>query len=161
MYCPKCGTQNNDGTKFCRACGENLKVISQAMTRRLPGIIANKLDAYLAHKNERIRRDSIVSGLSGGFFLLIGIRGLIAGTAGGLGVWFPIAVGCFLLLWSVWDYMVFKRSLSTEKAEKIFPVSTTNELQPNPHAQAPLSPASVTEFTTRHLDQAARKREKS
>ena len=24
MYCPKCGTQNDDGVQFCSNCGENL-----------------------------------------------------------------------------------------------------------------------------------------
>ena len=57
MYCPKCGIQN-DETKFCRGCGENLKVISQAMSKRLPVILASKMDAYLERKNERFRRNS-------------------------------------------------------------------------------------------------------
>lgn len=55
MYCPRCGAQNADATKFCRACGDDLSIVAQAMTRHLPAVLADKLDAYLVRKNERIR----------------------------------------------------------------------------------------------------------
>ncbi len=64
MFCPKCGESNGDETKFCRACGENLKVVAQAMTGRMPVALATKLDAYIERKNERLRRDGL-----GSFFL--------------------------------------------------------------------------------------------
>src|SRR5215510_13435987 len=32
MYCPGCSTQANEGAKFCKACGMNLSVISQAVS---------------------------------------------------------------------------------------------------------------------------------
>ncbi|MBI4749470.1 MAG: zinc-ribbon domain-containing protein [Acidobacteria bacterium] len=32
MYCPQCGSQNNEQVKFCRTCGTNLGQISQAIT---------------------------------------------------------------------------------------------------------------------------------
>lgn len=31
MYCPSCSTQANEGAKFCKACGINLNVITQAL----------------------------------------------------------------------------------------------------------------------------------
>jgi hypothetical protein len=31
MYCPTCSTQANEGAKFCKACGINLNVITQAL----------------------------------------------------------------------------------------------------------------------------------
>jgi hypothetical protein len=31
MYCPGCSTQANDGAKFCKSCGLNLSVITQAL----------------------------------------------------------------------------------------------------------------------------------
>ena len=54
MYCPKCGTENAEANKFCRACRENLKVISQAMKRRLPVVLASKLDQMLDSRSERL-----------------------------------------------------------------------------------------------------------
>lgn len=32
MYCPQCGSQNNEQVKFCRTCGTNLGQVSQAIT---------------------------------------------------------------------------------------------------------------------------------
>jgi uncharacterized membrane protein YvbJ len=58
MYCPKCAEPNADDTKFCRACGENLTVVAQAMSKHLPVVLVSKLDEYLGRKDERIRRDS-------------------------------------------------------------------------------------------------------
>ena len=36
MYCPKCGAQAADDTKYCRACGQSLTLVSQAMLKSLP-----------------------------------------------------------------------------------------------------------------------------
>src|SRR5262245_2923812 len=36
MYCPNCGAQAADETKYCRACGQSLTLISQAMMKSLP-----------------------------------------------------------------------------------------------------------------------------
>src|SRR5438067_8114902 len=71
MYCPKCGIQNNDEMKFCRGCGEDLNLISQAMTRRLPAFLARKMDAYIENKNRRLRRQSIGGALGGGLFIFL------------------------------------------------------------------------------------------
>ncbi len=35
MYCPKCSTFNSDESRFCRGCGQNLVVVSQALTGSL------------------------------------------------------------------------------------------------------------------------------
>ena len=160
MYCPQCGIQNNDETKFCRGCGENLKVISQAMTRRLPVILASKVDEYLERKNERLRRDSIIAAVAGSLWLLFGLRSLVAGT-GGSGAAFPIVVGCLMLLWALWEHMVYKHSLSLDvKAAKMRATDSTNELPRHDPSQIVESPASITEFTTEPLDATVR-REKS
>jgi hypothetical protein len=33
MYCPKCGAQAAGETKYCRACGQSLTLVSQAMMK--------------------------------------------------------------------------------------------------------------------------------
>ena len=32
MYCPRCGTQNTDGAKFCRSCGTELEAVALALS---------------------------------------------------------------------------------------------------------------------------------
>ena len=159
MYCPKCGIQNNDETKFCRGCGENLKVISQAMARHLPVILASKMDAYLERKNSRIRRDSIYSAFGGFVFTFIGLYSLIRGDSWARSLIF-LAIGCVGLLWGLWDHMVYKRSLSLDVRVVRGP-PTTDELPPHDAAQIVEPPASITESTTQHLGATVEHQEKS
>lgn len=44
MFCPKCGSNQGDGKKFCTVCGTNLLVVSQALTGQLgsaPAIVVS------------------------------------------------------------------------------------------------------------------------
>ena len=162
MYCPKCGIQNDDETKFCRGCGENLKVISQAMSRRLPVILASKMDAYLERKNSRIRRDSIYNFFGGCLFIFMGLYSVIRTGAFWSSSWYFAIVGCFMLVWSLWDHMVYKRSLFTNShMERLRAASTTDGLSPHNAAQIVAPPASITEFTTKDLDATIGRQKKS
>src|ERR1044072_1787115 len=109
MYCPKCGEANSDDINFCRACGENLKVVAQAMIGSLPVALASRLDAYIERKNERLRRDGIGSAVFGICFLLLGGYELMKGARifGDAGIMLLFAVLMFLV--SLWDSMVYKR----------------------------------------------------
>jgi len=44
MYCPHCGVNNSDDTRYCRGCGEDLKLVAQAVTKSLPMVIAQRVD---------------------------------------------------------------------------------------------------------------------
>ena len=35
MFCPKCATQNLDGASFCRGCGANISLVSQALNGQM------------------------------------------------------------------------------------------------------------------------------
>src|ERR1044071_3056693 len=47
MYCPHCGTQNLPETKYCRSCGRDLRLVAQAITKSLPLLIAQRVDAAI------------------------------------------------------------------------------------------------------------------
>src|SRR5262249_10462599 len=108
MYCPKCGTENAETNKFCRACRENLKVVSQAMKQRLPVVIASKLDQMLDSRSERFRRDSVISFLMGLLFLVARLSGsgLLSKSNG---MWILPT-----FLFSAWSYLAYRRSLAPD-----------------------------------------------
>ena len=108
MYCPKCGTENAETNKFCRACRENLKVVSQAMKQRLPLVLASKFDQMLDSRSERFRRDSVILFLMGLAFLIAKLSGAYGNSNG---------VFIFILppfLFSVWSYLAYRRSLAPD-----------------------------------------------
>jgi hypothetical protein len=153
MYCPKCAHPNSDDTKFCRACGENLTVVAQAMSKRLPVMLASKLDAHIERKENRIRRDAVMTGLSGIFLLLSGIWHVAAQTGGWLSAVFMFTGALILLLASGWDWLAYQRSKSRQALNAQMPQSVeTGKLEAGSARQLP--PSSVTEQTTRHLGSA-------
>src|SRR5262249_59722708 len=36
MFCPRCGSNQGEGKRFCTVCGTNLAAVSQALTGQLP-----------------------------------------------------------------------------------------------------------------------------
>lgn len=106
MYCPKCGTENVDTNKYCRACRENLGVISQAMKQRLPVLIASRLDQLLDSRSERFRRYSVV-------YFSLGIVGLIAGASRTYGIG-ALITACVSFMAGVWSYLAYRRSLAPD-----------------------------------------------
>jgi len=110
MYCPKCGTENPEANKFCRACRENLKVVSQAMKRRLPVVLASKFDQMLDSRSERFRRDSVLFFLMGLVFLVARLSGSGAlGNSNGTFFWILLT-----FLFSAWSYIAYRRSLAPD-----------------------------------------------
>lgn len=151
MYCPKCAEPNGEDVKYCRACGEDLTVIAQAMSRHLPVMLVSKLDDYVERKNERMRRDGILTGLSGVFLLISGIWQLSSNP----GAWLPAAFmflgALIMLIASMWDMLAYKRTRSRDVRNGRLPsAAKTGELKE--HAPRQIPPAGVTEDTTRRLD---------
>jgi len=162
MYCPQCGLENSDDLKFCRGCGENLKVISLAMARRLPAFLVRKMDAYIESKNRGLRRQSIGNAVLGSLFIFLGLYDVIGEGASWGSEWFLVAYGCFMVFLGLWDHLVFKRSLSTEvRIVKMGGPATTNELLPYDGGQIGEPLASITESTTQHLDATIERQNKS
>ncbi len=157
MYCPKCGENNLDNSKFCRVCGEDLSVIAQVMARRFPASLLAKMDAYLERKNERLRRDSIVGVVLGSIFLFLCLYHVIIEREGlslNVGLTFVSAFFCYL--WAAWDFLVYKRSLSGKPAELSGGTDVLGLNARDDSATRRLPPTSVTEHTTRHFDHVKR-----
>src|SRR5262245_49928906 len=147
MYCPHCATSNPDEMKFCRVCGEDLTVVAQAMARRLPARLIDKLDAHIARKNERLRRDGVQTGISGLFLLLSGIWQLFSSPVTWLPAAFMLLGGVLLLMASAWDLAAYKRSLS--RAVRNPELRTATPSDSGPGTDDPRVAGVIAELTTR------------
>lgn len=176
MYCPKCGTQNNDeSVKFCRGCGEDLRLVAHALTKRESWhmSLVRKYDDYLESAQPKAAESAIVGGLMGSLLLL---GGLISFKSSSGDSWLSIFTGCTMLILSLLEYGRYRRSfakksleekteprakndlsiyqpdsLPASKREKALPAKTTGELS-TLRLQKQAAPPSVTEHTTKHLD---------
>jgi len=149
MYCPTCAQLNTIDVRFCNKCGQNLKVVSQAMTRRLPAVITNRLDRYI-EKNRTIRRGTGTKSAVGATVLLaLGLYALITGGAIVGEPGFLILLACSMFVVSLWETILEKRDFSSiSHSAEARPELPTDKLN------LQISPApSVTEPTTRLFDQ--------
>lgn len=158
MYCPHCGVQNAQETRFCRGCGEDLRLISQAITRSLPLIIARRVDeaidrgrggwrSYQLFRAENRRAfGQTMMGLSSLFIivwmLMLG-HGSVSFASG-----FLLVMTVTLLLTSVHDLWAKKRRGRETKEPDELPSSFSTKELPAPHD---IPAPSVTEPTTRKL----------
>lgn len=169
MYCPKCGAHNIEDAKFCRGCGADIGLVSQAMSGELPEKRAVGYDAegqpydesgYRIRRRGQPRLDKAIStGFTGLAFLIVAI--VLAILRSGHGWWYWLLIPAFSMIGgSLAEYARFKQAekknnalpvgqskpamLSTPPRVSALPQRNTAELVP--------PPPSVTEGTTRHLD---------
>jgi hypothetical protein len=158
MYCPHCGIRNAQETKFCRGCGEDLRLVSQAVTKSLPLVIAHRVDEAIDRGREGWQsyqlfraehRKAFAQTLMGLSSLFVVIWMLMLGHgsvsfAGG----FLLVMCLSLLLTSVHELLTKKRQgRQTREPEELTSSFSTKELPASYEQPA----ASVTEPTTRKL----------
>src|SRR5262249_52367687 len=110
MFCPACGVDNNqEQTRFCRACGADLRAVSRALSKSLPQQLASSLDAYLENRFQRNLSNGILNLVAFVALLVVGLYQLISGW-NGFGL-FLIGLGLLSLFLGVWDIWIYKRNL--------------------------------------------------
>jgi hypothetical protein len=83
MYCPKCGNQNFENAKYCRACGSDLETVSLAVNNKLAAP-SNWLEKYGEGKS-KVAGSAI---MIGGSFLIWLVPGLfIKDIVGWTAIW--------------------------------------------------------------------------
>ena len=64
MYCPSCGSNNQDEVRFCTRCGTNLGVVSDALSGRTTGTLeTDERTVNLLKDYYRSRRMTIIGGV--------------------------------------------------------------------------------------------------
>jgi len=160
MFCPKCATQNLDGASFCRGCGANISLVSQAlagqMTQPQPPA-AQEVDesgGFCGTKRRRGRKEATLdqafkNAFMGIAFVLIAIA--LSLSRVGQGWWFWMLLPAFSLMGTgLAQYIRLKES--QKQASLVAPPMQRSFAEPvRNHDELRAPVASVTEGTTRHL----------
>ena len=176
MFCPKCGTKNPDNGKFCRSCGTDLSPVSDALSgksnNKLPGfgMIQPIEPVMLNRKGKPISWESALSTLFGGF-AFIAVTIFLANSVMGTGWWFWMLIPALTMIGTGLAQIIQirrnEKNMISVTPNKI-PQEIPFQEKPNlPSAQTEyikppqkslydtgelISPPSVTEGTTRHLE---------
>jgi zinc-ribbon domain len=173
VFCPKCGVRNVDDAKFCRACGADISLVPQALTRTLPegafGVleVAEEEKKGKKHRKYKFKEPpTLEKGLGKTFE---GLAYLLICSIG----FFYFFGAIFLWIWFIIPAMscigegIGKIIESQKKRDALAPRApfppgditlpeTTQraELPTRSTSEITMPPASITEETTRHLDAA-------
>ena len=155
MYCPNCATQNSAETKYCRSCGANLTLVPQALTGQLPS-------RERSSRRHRRRRDggppTVEHGITQAFMgvgFVMAAAGVFFFMPGGHIWWFWMLIPAFAML----GRGVAEIVASWKSPPAVPPISQASMPyvdrtgQLSPPSDAIYAPPSVTEDTTRQLDQ--------
>ena len=150
MYCPACGIENSgDDLRFCRSCGSDLRIVSQALSKSVPVKLASTLDAYLENRFQRNFMNGVLNLIAFIALLVVGTGHLISGWT--LFGSFLVGLGILSLILGIWDIWIYRRNLPrVAKQKALEKTPTTRELNVL-HTEL-TAPQSVAESTTRKLD---------
>ena len=174
MFCPKCGTQNPENGKFCRSCGTDIAVVTNALAGKNTGV--NKFDFALAELEKKDKRrknpddvfaDGIREIFGGLGFVAVAVILAVTGIIGGKVWWFWLLIPATAMMGNgIANIWKSKRMAKRIKADDVEP-NLLNQPQPNAvlppinseyiapetrYKTGDLVPPSVTDSTTRHLE---------
>lgn len=173
MYCPSCGSNNQDDRKFCTRCGTNLGVVSDALSGRPAE--QSQIDERMVNlfKDYYRGRNAVIIGTAAGLIAslkvtLFSLMGLPAGTGflGTLAGMF-FFFGVIALVWGIakWNNAASEikavgRAAAAGKSQRLAEdnvdllVGKPAGIRTGERSTDPIdSPASVTEQTTRLLNE--------
>jgi len=167
MYCPNC-TAVIEGSKYCRACGANVSLVAQALTGQLG---SGELAEATAERRSRVI-EKAVSSLFSGLGLIVASIAVLNFAPGGRIWWYWLLVPAFASIGhAASQYLRYReigRSRQVESPEALTARLSADRLGVQPGEpslerlqsgqvnQRDLTPASVVEQTTRHLEPLAR-----
>ncbi len=171
MYCPNCAAPI-DGVKFCRSCGTNVSLVPQALTGQLPAPVAVEEDWHTRHGRRGRRRGNrppTIEGAANNFFIGLGFLFVSLAVSqyapAGHIWWFWLLIPAFSCMGAgVGQYLKLKELARQQQfpAPQYPPANfPAAPAAPAARLEAPsapttselATPVSVTEHTTRHLEQ--------
>lgn len=175
MYCPTCGSNNQDDLKYCTHCGANLAIVSEALSGKFADTALSDVERIALLKDYyRGRRSAIIG------FITVAISAFKLSLNSFLGnpdlaLWFvPLfllltVVGLFLTAWGAMKWINASSELKAlghanprqalpDRNRPTVPVQvkgyTTGSMNPSEKDVVLLdAPASVTEHTTKSLQE--------
>ena len=170
MYCPNCAAPI-DGVKFCRSCGLNVSLVSQAMSGQAPQSEASEGELHVGvhhlghhhHRKNRKKEPSVeiaVTEIFTGLGFVAAAIAILVFVPSGVFWWWSMLIPAFAVIGEgVGKYLRWRE----EQREQASPNLSANQpvaYQSSAHSpalSAPttselVKPSSVTEHTTRHLE---------
>jgi hypothetical protein len=180
MFCQKCGTQNPDNGKFCRACGTDLGNNSIAVAGGSsmqpiqpvnPAFYVNRKGRIKSNDPDELWAGGIKSVIMGVGFLVVALALLITNVAGGQAWWWSMLFPAFSMLaagashiarskritekQSTGNFVAQNQFLNSQTPQNL-PATQTDYIKPQQKSIYDtgelFAPPSVTEGTTRHLE---------
>lgn len=171
MYCPNCGSKNQADMKFCTRCGTNLAVVTEALTGKLAANPLEERAMKVIKDYYKGRRGT----MTGAALIPLGILVMTILVLAGMSPIAAFFIICWMFFWGASELAVgLGKWLAAKDEMKVMgynlpqsfsqQASQEQRMIPEPQANAlkagystdPISfPASVTENTTRHLDEAS------
>jgi zinc ribbon protein len=170
VFCPTCGSNNQDDLKFCTRCGTNLEIVSDALRGRTTGpLVTDERTVSLLKDYYRSRRMLII-GSAASLISLFKLALLM--SLGFPEKLLPLTIlvgalllyGAFMLIWGLtkWNNSsselkalgvspLNRKTLSAQKSNLLPPTQLSIEAKDLATGLIP-TPSSVTEGTTNLLD---------
>lgn len=163
MFCPKCGSNQIEGRRFCTVCGINLHVVTQALSGHLVPAQSQPLPAPTPHPFEIEQKRETAKGLKmaiiGGGMLAYKFFSLLFASGSFLG---PFSFVGFILLAIGVSKLVAYRSAEQKPPSGSLPLPATENAPSHPQPlfsstprtnelPNPPIPTSVSEDETRQL----------
>ncbi len=165
MFCPKCASQNLDGASFCRTCGANISLVSQALTGELVDEAGCALENRLSRRQrKRQGKELSLDHAFKNFFM--GVAFLIVAIALSFSIgrfwWFWMLIPAFSMMGTgVAQFIRIKeqqKKMASWHGIPVQPIQPSlpppprgDQLPPRNTGELVAQPPSVTEGTTRHL----------
>lgn len=154
MYCPVCGKENNEEQRFCRSCGLSLQPVIRAVKGETSPIDAGETQVATVSRAQQLWQNPFAYGLLlivlGLTFEVIADKVLGSSKAADIGTLISIlGVG---LIGFKGVMLVMMNPNNPSRAKSSPRIEATSIVKP---AQLPSERPSVTENTTRQLDEGA------